>query len=446
MKQSPKPLRRTEFIRDGLSPRIQLLVIFMSTMLGCSSNPLVHRSISASRTEATPSTMQCVVEKQLIQHRWRIRQKAGDQFLYGYINDKGEMAIKPTFDYAQPFHEGLAWVFDHGNWKVIRPDGQTAFKTRAEIRDPQYFSEGFSVINVGGKVDFVYTNGGVWFYIDAHGNDTIGKRITTIIDSPLKDFSEGRAAFRIDQKWGVLNSKGEVIVPPKYDKVSFCSEGMAAVKSGNRWGFIDRDGHLIIPIQFDDVAWFSEGVASVSAHGEFLIIDKEGKKIPSLSHFYSTSDGFFSEGLAAVEMPQMGMVPAGTRCVECRAILTGLSYGEECENCGSDIESPRRLGYVDHGGKRVIAPRFSQAYPFRQGLAAVRVGDKDTDYWGFIDKKGSWVIPPKYLDAPERGFDRELALVALPNEKDPANNDEPLTAYIDRTGRVVWSERTDHLP
>jgi WG repeat protein len=39
---------------------------------------------------------------------------------FGYVNRKGQWAIRPTWDDAEAFHEGLAYV---GNWK----DGKAAY-------------------------------------------------------------------------------------------------------------------------------------------------------------------------------------------------------------------------------------------------------------------------------------------------------------------------------
>jgi len=40
----------------------------------------------------------------------------------------------------------------------------------------------------------------------------------------------------------------------------------------------------------------------------------------------------------------------------------------------------------------VIAPQFSDAYGFSEGLAQVKEGSK----WGYIDKAAKMVIPPQY--------------------------------------------------
>jgi hypothetical protein len=43
---------------------------------------------------------------------------------------------------------------------------------------------------------------------------------------------------------------------------------------------------------------------------------------------------------------------------------------------------------MDKTGKIAIAPQFSFAYPFSEGLAVVQMGFQ----WGYIDKTGNMVI------------------------------------------------------
>lgn len=50
-------------------------------------------------------------------------------------------------------------------------------------------------------------------------------------------------------------------------------------------------------------------------------------------------------------------------------------------------------GYLTIDGKPLIPFRFSKAEPFLNGLAAVSV---DGRLWGFIDKRGGFVVPPIY--------------------------------------------------
>jgi hypothetical protein len=95
-------------------------------------------------------------------------------------------------------------------------------------------------------------------------------------------------------------------------------------------------------------------------------------------------------------------------------------------------------GYIGPDGKWLIPPRFDDALPFSEGLAAVRVGDADTGRWGYIDTSGTFVIQPRFTGA--FLFSKGLALVVeddyLRGQFD--DNYKKLNwRHIDRSGNFV---------
>ena len=87
-----------------------------------------------------------------------------------------------------------------------------------------------------------------------------------------------------------------------------------------------------------------------------------------------------------------------------------------------------RYGYMTDVGTWAIAPRFHDAYPFSEGLAAAR----DGELFGYLDTTGAWAIEPRFLraDAFEAGFAKAYA------------NEQP--QLIDRAGRVVFALNADY--
>ncbi len=84
-----------------------------------------------------------------------------------------------------------------------------------------------------------------------------------------------------------------------------------------------------------------------------------------------------------------------------------------------------KFGFKDEKGKVIIAPKYSGAEDFSEGLACVSLNDA----WGFIDETGKVVIPFKYNAGYGTGhkFSQGLAAVNL-NDK---------WGYIDKTGNTV---------
>ena len=118
-------------------------------------------------------------------------------------------------------------------------------------------------------------------------------------------------------------------------------------------------------------------------------------------------------------------------------------------------------GYLDKEGNPVIPPRYDEARAFSEGRGLVRSGD----VWGFIDKNGEEVIPFQFREA--RSFTNDWAAVRLNSSwtylsrktghldidrqftlAEPfvegvarvhtGSSDNPDIGYIDRQGQYVW--------
>jgi hypothetical protein len=93
-------------------------------------------------------------------------------------------------------------------------------------------------------------------------------------------------------------------------------------------------------------------------------------------------------------------------------------------------ESTLRYGYLDKSGTEIIPPRFEAAQGFSGGLAAVKL----EGLWGYIDPAGALVIPPYFGEA--QPFSEDAAAVRVGSGVDGAD-----WGYIDREGRWLVEPR-----
>lgn len=236
--------------------------------------------------------------------------------IYGFMNRKGEIVIKPQFARVANFSEGLARV--------------STSRLRSEFKH---------------------------IYIDKNGNKVIElKRF-----QQGYDFSEGLACIQIEGEggfgdYGYINKKGEMVIKPQFVHGSSFSEGLASVCPGPPWkyGYIDKSGKMIIEPQFDRAWPFSEGLAMIRMNGKYGYIDKSGRIViepqfvspggPSIELGYPCR---FSNSRAAVAIKKDGSV---------------------------------KWGYIDKTGKIVIEARFDKAFPFSGELAKVTIYEKWHEY------------------------------------------------------------------
>jgi hypothetical protein len=266
------------------------------------------------------------------------KEKGSNSSIYGFINAKGEVIIKPQYSSAGDFSEGLAGVCGDSSTKskcgFIDETGKAVVELQFD--SVGIFSQGLASVSVGGRCgysgDFVarpqfsgakffsdglgaVQDGRVWGFVDKQGKTVINPRFD---DVAL--FSDGLAPARDESgKWGYIDKKGIFTIRPQFDLAYSFSEGLAAVRNNkSKWGFIDTSGRFVIEAQFDEVRAIGYKEANI---GEI-----------SLSYG-------FSEGLAAINV-------SGSRDSE-------------------------KTGYIDKTGKFVINPQFCFGDNFKGGVARV---------------------------------------------------------------------------
>lgn len=204
--------------------------------------------------------------------------------LMGYVDTTGKITISAQFADAGPFRGGLARVVLDGYCHRLEPDG---------VREGTP-TTGYPT-SCGGAPENATATCRVGF-IDRNGRFSIRAQFES-----ARDFSEGRAAVRIQGRWGFIDKSGTTVIPATYDEAMPFSEGLAAVRLRNAWGFVNGNGAVVIPPQFDHVEVFSDSLSLVEKGGRQFYVDRKGRTVLSGGYLEATS---FVHGLAAVRLDE----------------------------------------------------------------------------------------------------------------------------------------------
>lgn len=229
--------------------------------------------------------------------------------------------------------------------------------------------------------------------------------------------------------WGYMNTKGKFVLPPIYEQAgNFQENGLAIIRLKGFSGVIDVSGYYIVKPTYDKIHPFSEGRAAVKDHQGFKVIDESGKELTAKAYFYI---GDYQEGrVVCAEKDENGHLlygylnkrgkevisPAyiaashfsnGKAVVKMKAggyALISLT-GKELHtypfafvgSCGAGLlafqkNAGDQFGYIDEQGNIVIAPKFTEAQPFKDAGAIV----KENNRYGLIDRKGQYIFKPNY--------------------------------------------------
>jgi len=292
----------------------------------------------------------------------------------------GTFAIKPQFDEAYSFSEGLAAVRfgseETGKWGFIDKDGKLVINpTFDKVSFTGTFRHGFVGV---AKKDRRAVLGYSWSFID-----TEGRLITPYKFGSAPMFSDDYAdVYDPDTgKWGYINKQGDWAIQPQFDLAFLMIDGFAAVRVGDydtgKWGFIDKTGRFVVNPLFDSARPLREGLAGVRVGDRWGFIDKTGEFV--ISPAFSDARPFSSDGYAAV------------------AIGEGVSE--------------QKWGLIDKSGEIVVPIEYGMLWLAGEGLVAVRVGDRETGKYGFIDFKGRWIVNPTLSNPPS--FSMGLAPVKV---------------------------------
>lgn len=267
------------------------------------------------------------------------------------------LSIVASAQIPQPFQDEKTNKYgykDENGKVVIKPVYDIAY----EFTDGKY-----AEVNIG--ADYARNKGGKWGIID-----TKGKLVHPVKYDNAKCLGYNLFALNIGHKFSnmdaspsgkfaIFNAAGKALTPFVYSgfliAVRF-EEGYAPLETWDgkkqRYGLLDSTGKVAVPAKYDEVGGFREGFCRLTLNGKSGFIDKKAKMVIPMKYEATKN---FSEGLASVK-------------------LNG------------------KWGFVDTKGKEVIGLEYEDANYFEEGYAAVKKNGK----WGVINKENNVIIDFMY--------------------------------------------------
>jgi hypothetical protein len=250
------------------------------------------------------------------------------------------------------------------------------------------------------------------------------------------------------KKWGYVNQKGEVVIPPQFEKChKFSKDGLAPIydtkakqyyfintkgekletevkdfklidrfgfdlesfndglipiRQGEKWGYLNSEGKLAIPAKYDHVTGFNSGHAVATLNKNFIILNTNGEESPV-------------EGSGVLDVKEFA------------------------ENLAPYRSADKKFGFIDGNGKVVIKSQFESVGYFVDGLAWAKSGD---DKVGYINTTGEWVIKPQFTTAKEFDPSTGLARVKTGDSWGYVSKSGEMTSIKDTE---LWSDFSDGL-
>ncbi len=329
-------------------------------------------------------------------------------FKAGYINKKGELVVKPSFqpnrDISRQFSEGFAVVKVKNKYGYINKMGEIIIEPKY-IR-AQKFNEGFAAVQLtnGNKV-LIDKKGEIVLDAKKILHDEFGLKIERGEFVAIHDYlKENVISFELNKynypfRMGVFNSEGKQLFKLKDFRIYEYNNGIALARTNDykKAGYINKKGEVIIPFKFIKASNFYNGYAKVQdeTSKRFGIINEQGKYTVK-PDFISISEKFHSNNLILVQ------------------------------------SIDKKYGYVDFKGNVIIDFIYDHAYDFSEGLAMVY--DRIMKRRFYINEMGEKVIELDFDTNNQSGsnFKNGLAKVKLR---------EVGSVYINKKGEVIYKFR-----
>ena len=339
----------------------------------------------------------------------------------GFINDRGQVIIKPIFLVAGEFSEGLACARINGTYGYIDKTGN--FVIQAQYDYGTSFNDGLAIVYKEGKP----------FVINKKGQKPF-----EMIFPVIGPYDNGRARIKTDtKKIGFINTNGKLIIDTVFVNINSFINGYAVVEglnhhpyadaetgveSKNELGVIDTLGNFIISYgKYIEINDFSSGYFKVEISAEPWdtidgysaqtgFVDQTGKLI--LAKSYKNNcwlDGDFHCGLARMNLykywqPEESGTSYTTEKnyegfvnLKGETVINDTNYvrvSDFSDNRAFFQNENRDYFIIDTHGKIISKDTFSglAGDGFKNGLAFVEIGGK----YGMIDTSANFIVKPQY--------------------------------------------------
>lgn len=337
--------------------------------------------------------------------------------LWGFINIVNNTKITAQYDDTLGFSEGLAAVQDKKGWKYINDKGVVVIDCSGS-ESIDCFNKG--VANITFKSDKstikqkILKNGnllvsGVELSFDLAKTSFIGK------------FVDGIAKFCINNKWGYINTKGDIILDGVDVEVDDFCDGHAFYYH-NDFGknCINKDGKTIVDINGIIKIFPNDICAARMIHnGLYEIMRKEDTKKAFINDDFKLIIPFTEKPIEVIYEGHFDSEPKnyikviesllfcndesvalyydfnGNRIIpnSNKHIIISQNYGVTSMEYSSGLVAVSKnglWGFLDENGNEVISCSFYEVEKFVDNYCCVR---DEYNKLGLINKKGNMIMP-----------------------------------------------------
>lgn len=243
------------------------------------------------------------------------------------------------------------------------------------------------------------SNNNLFGYVDLNG-----KEVIPLIYEGASDFENGEATVMLNDLYGTINRDGAMVIPIKYEEIMSPTYNFYAVKKDGKWGYVDRHGIDLSGIKYDLVFPFASNLGIVRNGEKYGAIDKAGNEIIPVVFDEIEIDSVGAPKLVALHGRRAEI--DSTLNIDFSMLYDEVHpYGELGDPETALVKVNGLYGLVNKKMKELTAIRYSEIFPFKDGLARVHASEG----YNYVKPDGSLLTSVPYAKAAD--FFGEYALV-----------------------------------
>lgn len=345
------------------------------------------------------------------------RAAARESERWGLIDPRGNWTAEPAY------HE-LLWFADEPRFWIYRLDNKRGLIDRDGRRLIQADYDDFGMCR-GNTVSF--RSGMLWGLMTVEGTPIMAPDLAAL--HPFGKEPDLWSVQTTNGLWGVLGSRGEWRVEPRFHAVAAPAtglwlaqqsgewgllapasgswrsarryqrvltlpapfEGLAAVEQRSCWGVVDvADGRERLAVQYSRIIPWNKWLA-VQDGAAVRLIEKSGRLFKT---WPGSLDGLPDPASLQTDLGIVRTAKGATLLMgECR-----MPWNHYFEDAGVwsegmlAVKSTGKWGYVDRQGRWIIEPRFDAASAWVDGVGPVSVSGR----WALVNREGKLMFAPAF--------------------------------------------------
>ncbi|HTF30065.1 MAG TPA: WG repeat-containing protein, partial [Flavitalea sp.] len=283
--------------------------------------------------------------------------------------------------------------------KTIIPfqyDGLHLSNMRAVVMSRTGTRYHFGLIDLSNKVlipiqyQRIYSLGSLRYAVENFEDKTAifsdeGNQVTTFSIDSISAFKKDYAIVYQNQRQGLMDRNGHVILKPTYGAIQLKDDGTIQVREIDSWFFLNGDNKLVREFGADGLKALSPDHYAVLSAGKIRLTNNDFKPLHE-TFFSSLTD--FRNGIAVYRKSARTGVITSEGEVLIPAEYHQLIIDQNVFLASIDIHHKNRWVILDSQGKTITEKHYEYLLPFNGKFYPVR----NRNYWGAVNADGKEII------------------------------------------------------